>query len=318
MIDLTVHTTNASPDGFTGHSGASCSWNHFVKTAPKFSVALDGYVHEGPRYDGEKVIVNFNHHEGVDRLATRATCAQVLMAIRQGMFSSFKDKYGTPCARVFANDCDEDVCTSWFLLNNHHLVEGTMNPMINRLVAMEDALDSTAGAYPFPADLPALKELAWIFEPYRQFRVSGGLDKRNASAYTSIITDVENRILQHVTGRGKALQSLDTRYELIGGGNGWSMVKEIGPYARTAMFGDGIKAYVSVRERGDGRYTYTIGKLSPFIPFNLLSLTEALNREDDIIGEDKWGGGNNIMGSPRARGSSFTPDKLSEIIKESK
>lgn len=311
-IELRIQTSNVGPAG-----APSCSWEYFTKFAPKYSVALDGYVHEGPRFDPLNVAVNFNHHEGVDRLATRATCAQVLMAIRQGMFSRFRTFDGVQ-ATVYANDCDEDVCTSWFLLNNHHLVEGTMNPLINRLVSMEDALDATAGAYPFPADLPVLKEMAWVFEPYRQFRMSGALEKRDAAAYKSIVTDVENRILQHVTGHGKSILALDTRYELIGGGNGWAMVKEIGPYARTAMFSDGIKAYVSVRERGSDRYTYTIGKLSPFIPFDLLNITEALNREDDIVGEDKWGGGNNIMGSPRGRGSSLKPEKLSEIIKESK
>ena len=312
MIDLFVKTF-----GVGENNGASCSWDYFERTAPKYSVALDGYVHEGPAFNSEKIVVNFNHHEGVDRLATRATCAQVLMAIRQGMFRKFRDHDGVQ-AKVFVNDCDEDVCTSWFLINNHHLVEGTMNPLINRLVAMEDALDATAGAYPFPVDLPALKELAWVFEPYRQFRINGGLDKREPSAYRSIITDVENRILQHVTGRGKTVHALDTRYELIGGGNGWAMVKEIGSHARTAMFSDGIKAYVSVRERPGGRYTYTIGKLSPFIPFDLIRLTEALNKQDDIVGDDKWGGGNNIMGSPRSRGSSLKPEKLSEIIKEYK
>jgi hypothetical protein len=311
-IELYVHTSGVGPG-----DAPSCSWDYFSKYAPPFSVALDGYVHEGPNFDSTKVIVNFNHHEGVDRLATRATCAQVLMAIRQGMFSKFRDFNGAQ-AKVYVNDCDEDVCTSWFLLNNYHLVEGTMNPLINRLVSMEDALDSTAGAYPFPVDLPALKEMAWIFEPYRQFRMSGALEKREYEAYKSIITDVENRILQHVTGHGKSAIMLDTRYELIGGGNGWSMVKEVGPYARTAMFSEGIKAYVSVRERSDGRYTYTIGKLSPFIPFDLINITATLNREDDIIGDDKWGGGNNIMGSPRSRGSSIKPEKLSEIIKESK
>ena len=309
MIKLNVATSNVGPGG-----AASCSWEYFEKYAPKYSIALDGYVHEGPRFDFDKVIVNFNHHEGVDRLATRATCAQVLMAIRQGMFYKFRDSNGVQ-AQVYVNDCDEDVCTSWFLLNNHHMVEGTMNPLINRLVAMEDALDSTAGAYPFPVDLPALKELAWVFEPYRRFRLNGGLDKRLPGDYDAIITDVEHRILQHVTGRGKAVTNLDTRYDLIGGGNGWSMVKELGAYARTAMFSDGIKAYVSVRERPNGKYTYTIGKLSPFIPLDLLKLTEILNKEDDIQGEDKWGGGNNIMGSPRANGSGLKPEKISEIIK---
>lgn len=292
------------------------SWEKFCDKYSNYSVALDGFVNVGPRFDEKKIMVNFNHHEEVDRLATRATCAQVLMAIRQGMFSKFRDEYGVK-ANVYVNDCDEDVCTSWFLLNNSHMVEETMNPMINRLVSMEDALDSTAGAYPFPADLPALKELAWVFEPYRQFRMNGGLEKRNAASFHSIITDVEHRILQHVTGRGKAVLVFDTRYELIGGGNGWAMVKEVGPYARTAMFSDGIKAYVSVKERQDGNWTYTIGKLSPFIPLDLLKLTEKLNQVDEIVTEtNRWGGGNNIMGSPRTTGSLLNPENLSKVIKE--
>lgn len=290
------------------------SWELFCDTKPIYSVALDGFVDAAPCFDEYKILVNFNHHNFVDRLATRATCSQVLMAIRQGMFVKFRDANG-PQANVFVNDCDEDVCTSWFLLNNHHMVVGTMNPMINRLVTMEDALDATAGAYPFPADLPALKELAWVYEPYRQFRMSGALDKKDPTAYKCIITDVENRIMQHVTGRGKSILYLDMTYEVMGGGPGWSMVKEIGPYARTAMFSDGIKAYVSVRERSDGRYTYTIGKLSPFIPLDLIKITEVMNHEDDITGSDKWGGGNNIMGSPRARGSSLKPQKVEELIK---
>jgi hypothetical protein len=287
------------------------SWEDFLKNN-KYSVALDGYVAAGPAYDNQKIIVNFNHHEGVDRLATRATCGQVLMAIRQGMFSTFRTKNG-PEATVFVNDCDEDVCTSWFLLHNYHLVIDTMNPLINKLVSMEDALDATAGAYPFPADLPALQELAWIFEPYRQFRLNGGLDKRNADSFTSIIKDVEHRILQYIAGKSNTIP-LDTTYQIIGGDKNWTMVKEIGAHARTGMFGDGIKAYVSVRERENGKYTYTLGRLSPFIPFDLLKLTDAFNQADVITANDKWGGGNNIIGSPRVAGSSLSPEEITKII----
>lgn len=297
------------------------SWDKFLESKPTYSAALDGFVNVGPRYDDQKVMVNFNHHEEVDRLATRATCAQVLMAIRQGMFHKFRDFQG-PKLNVFVNDCDEDVCTSWFLLHNHHLVTNTMNPLINKLVSMEDALDSTAGAYPFPADLPALQELAWVFEPYRQFRLNGGLDTRSASAFGAIIYDVEHRIKQYVTGNG-GLIPLDTRYEIMGGGNGWAMVKEIGAHARTGMFSDGIKAYVSVRERDkehhfhSDRWTYTLGKLSPFIPFNLVELTEVFNKEDLAVTDtDRWGGGNNIMGSPRVNGSALDPDMITQLIKE--
>lgn len=291
------------------------SWQEFLSSHPSYSAALDGYVNVGPRFDNQKIMVNYNHHEEVDRLATRATCAQVLMAIRQGMFSRFRDHEGIKL-NVYVNDCDEDVCTSWFLLNNSHMVASTMNPLINKLVSMEDALDATAGAYPYPADLPALQELAWVFEPYRRFRAAGQLEVRNAHNFHTIICDVEDRIRAYSVGRGKSIP-LDTRYDIIGGGNGWVMVNETGSHARTGMFSDGVKAYVAVKPRKDGNWTYTIGKLSPFIPFDLLKLTKLLNEEDFAVSEvDRWGGGNNIMGSPRVAGSKLDPDMVTKLIKE--
>lgn len=290
-------------------------WESFCASSPAFSMALDGYVRGGPRFDPVGPRITLNHHEEVDRLATRSTCAQVLMSIRQGLFSRFRRDDGIGIANVYVNDCDEDVCTSWFLLRFNYMAEGAMNPIINRLVAMEDALDCTAGAYPFPKDLPALREMAWVYEPYRQFRSGGQLDKRDPSSYKSVICDVEHRILQHVIGRGKEVP-LDTRYERIGGGSGWTMVKELGAQARTGMFSDGIRTFVSVRERPDGRYVYTIGKMSPFNSLDLVALTEKLDEIDNDDEGDYWGGGNTIMGSPRKRGSKITPEEMTKIINE--
>ncbi len=309
------------------------SFASFVKTHEPYSVALDGYVTGGPqlrrgddglakKYPGPHA--NFNHHEDVNRLATRATCAQVLMSIRQGMFSLFRDTRG-PRAEVYINDCDEDVCTSWFLIKHHTLVTSTMNPMLNRLVAMEDALDSTAGAYPFPADLPMLGELNWVFEPYREFRVAGGLAQRKPLQFANVIEHVEHRIMAHITGAGKSVP-LDTRYERIGGSNGWAMVREIGANARTGMFADGVTAYVTVRERHDGRFTYTIGKMSPFVPFDVQLVLDRLNdAEHDkklssdpnaLPGGDFWGGSDSVGGSPRVGGSALTPEEVAAIVKE--
>lgn len=292
------------------------TWNEFYSLSPKFSIALDGYVRGGPRFDPDGPRANFNHHEDVDRLATRSTCAQVLMAIRQGLFGTFRTQDG-PWCNVWVNDCDEDVCTAWTLLNNHSLVEAAVNPLVNRLVALEDALDCTAGAYPFPKDLPALRELAWVFQPYRQFRLSGQLDRKDADAFRGIIRDVEHRILLHVTGRGDELP-LDTRYERIGGGQGWVAVREIGAQARTGMFSDGIRAYVSVRERADGATAYVIGKLSPFVRMDLPRLCRSLNESDGIhyTDSDRWGGGDNVIGSPRNRGSRLTLAEVSEFVND--
>lgn len=291
------------------------SWHAFIGEAPPYAIAVDGYVIGGPKFDPNGPWANFNHHEEVDRLSTRATCAQVLMAIRQGLFRRFRNNDGVQM-KVYANDCDEDVCTTWFLLKNHHISESTMNPALNRLVHLEDMFDTTAGAYPFPADLPALKALAWVFEPYRRARLTGILDRRDPSTFLGIVTDVENRIMRYVIGEGDEI-ALDTRYEKLGGGHQWALIREIGGQAKTGAFADGIYAYVSVRDRPDGRFTYTIGRMSPFIMFDVPKLINILNQHEETVESlDRWGGGDTIGGSPRVNGSKLTPETLEKIINE--
>lgn len=288
------------------------SAEQFYRDLPPFAITLDGYVAAGPLFDPRGPRVNFNHHEQVSRLETRATCAQVLIAIRQGLYKTFQQA-GRKRAEIFVNDCDEDVALSTFLLMHPQLVEQVMNPRINRLVAMEDMLDTTAGAYPFPSDLESVEELAWVFEPYRRFRLSGGVERKDAQEFGSIMSDVHYRILSYVCGSpGRVV--LDTNYEVIGRGTGWCMVKELGLHARTGMFADGIHAFVSVRPRPDGRYTYTIGKMSQFIPCPLADILFQLN-ELENGGDDRWGGSPDmVIGSPRVSGSWLTPDTISQTV----
>jgi len=288
-------------------------WEEFCRVTGPYAIAIDGSVSAGPRFDPSGPRLNLNHHEEVDRLATRATCGQALVAIRQGLFELFRDVEG-PRADVYANDCDEDVCMTWYLLKNPHLSEHALNPILNRLVWTVDILDTTAGTYPFPADIDLLQELAWIFEPYRRFRISGGLGKKDPDAYASVVTDVTHRIEKYVAGRGKTLP-LDTRYTRIGGGTRWALIEEVGREARTGAFADGIRAFVSVRPRSANRYDYTIGRMSLFIPFDIPAIIARLN-EIERTTNDRWGGGDTIGGSPRVGGSAITPAELERIINE--
>ena len=279
-----------------------------------YAIALDGFVSEGPWFDDTLPAQNFNHHEGVPRLETRATCAQVLVAIRQGLFKRFRDSTGVR-AEVFVNDCDEDVCTSWWLLSHLSLSMPVINPLINRLVSMVDLLDTTAGAYPFPEDMPALEELAWIFAPYRLARSKGFLQSRDPLIFNSVVDHVCENITSHIVGKGQRIH-IDTRYDIASTQTGWSMVREIGAQARTGMFADGMRAFVSVSDRANGRRDYVVGRMSAYIRFPVQRILQALNEAEGLTDNpDQWGGGETIGGSPRIRGSTLSPADVIAVIR---
>ena len=54
--------------------GVVMSWEEFRKKKPACSIALDGCVAGQTKYSPAGPFANFNHHEAVDRLATRSTC----------------------------------------------------------------------------------------------------------------------------------------------------------------------------------------------------------------------------------------------------
>lgn len=293
---------------------ASLRWEDFCAAHGPYTIGLDGYVAARSQFDPSGPRLNLDHLTDVDRLATRATCAQALLAIHQGLFDYFRDKHG-PRAEVCVNDCDEDICVTWFLLTHHDLATHGKNPRLERLVNLVDVLDTTAGAYPLPPDLSSLKQLAWIFAPYYNFRGSGELDRREAEGHRRVVEEVSSRIERHLAGHGGS-RPLDGRYKRLGGGPGWSMIREIGAQARIAAAADGIRAYVAVRERADGRWAYIVGRTAPFVPFDVPALLRALN-EAEGGGKARWGGSNLVGGSSRVPGSKLPPREVERIIKAS-
>lgn len=293
---------------------APFGWEEFCATHGPYTIGLDGYVAAGSWFDPTGPRLNLDHHTEVDWLATRATCAQALLAIRQGLFECFRDEHG-PRAEVCVNDCDEDVCTSWFLLTQPDLAAPGKCPPLDRLVSLVDVLDTTAGAYPIPADLSLLKELAWVFAPYQCFRRSGELDRRQPEGYRGVVAEVSSRIERHLAGRGGSYP-LDGRYERRGGGGpGWALIREVGAQARIGATADGIRAYVAMRERADGRWAYVVGRTSPFVPFDVPAILRALNDAERVT-KDRWGGSNLVGGSPRAQGSKLSPREVERVINE--
>ena len=289
-------------------------WQDFINSKPPFSIALDGYVKGPPRFLIQGPYANFNHHEGVARIATRSTCAQVYYYIRLGLLDTFQ-KNGEPNARVYINDVDQDVCLScWLLKNSTKLERLRFDNVLVQLILFEDILDASAGAYPINPDNPQIRRQAWIYEPYTQARMDGSIYRMSKKEMKDILRSVCARIDAAIDGRSGEIE-LDTRFEKIGGGPGWQLIDEQGPYARTKLFSEKIKAYVALVENKEDRYAYTIGKMSPFVTFPLERIYSALNKAEGLSSQENcWGGSAIIGGSPRKTGSRLSPEKVQKVI----
>ncbi len=292
------------------------NWEDFIDTKPRFSIALDGYVKGPPRFLIQGPYANFNHHEGVARIATRSTCAQVYYYIRLGLLDTYQ-KNGEPHARVYINDVDQDACLSCWLLKNSEKLEGLrFDNLLVQMILFEDILDASAGAYPVHPNNPQIHHQAWIYEPYTRARADGSIYHMSKKQMQAILQKVCARIDAAIEGRSKKIE-LDTRFSRIGGGPGWQMIHEEGPYARTKLFSQKIKAYVALVEHRKGRYAYTIGKMSPFVMFPVERIYEALNKAEGLSSADNcWGGSAIIGGSPRKTGSRLAPQRIQKVIND--
>lgn len=309
MVAITLH---AEP-------GVVLSWEEFQAEKPPCSIALDGFVYGMTKFNVHGPHANFNHHEEVDRLATRSTCMQIYFSILMGLFDSFQ-KDGEPYAHVYVNDADQDVCVAYWLLTHPEATSLLKwdNPLA-RFIVIEDFMDASAGAFPFndtgsPDSL--LKKQAWVFEPYTTARNERTLHSLDGAGMIELIESVAHRITLFTQDQAGMVE-LDFQPEIIGGGPNWKMIVEKYGYARSSIYAAGFRAFVGMRQRHDGRFTYVIGRMSPFVAFPILDIYVALNRAEGMTEPaNAWGGSDIIGGSPRRTGSSLPPKKVEAIINE--
>lgn len=285
---------------------------------PGPSISLDGYVNDSPNYSELTKHVNFDHHHGVVREATMSTAEQVYMAVKGGIFESFK-KDGKPFANVYINDCDQDTCLAIFILENYKMFEGIKSiPHFNRLLNVDSKFDITGGAYPIDLKDELLEKHAWIFEPYTNIRKSGELANASDVVMRNCIDAVIARLHKFIMGESGRIE-LDIRHNILKMSdfikNFWLVEETGGNSARYHLFAHGMNAFISiVAKRPDGKYVYSIGRKSRYIPLPIQEIFILLNNKEGMTRQNGWGGSDIIGGSSRELGSSLEPIELFELI----
>ena len=287
------------------------TWGAFRKKFRAPAIALDGFVDSPPAFDPKGPYRNFDHHRGPPRDDMLCTAQQVLTAVRKGLVECFMPT-GDEEVIVAMNDCDPDVCLSWYALEYNYVARQRVNPAIHRLYGHVHDMDVSSGLLDVPRDMPIVGQAAWVFDPYWQFRFSGAIDQKDARAHMSVLSDVSQRINEFVAGRGHSLRVSD-EYDILAGGDGWIVVHEKGHHARIKMARRGVRAFVSVREKGDGRWIYTICRQSTYISwFPVPDICAFLNQDEES--DCQFGGGDIVFGNARGRGSVRNPKAIAEAI----
>lgn len=295
----------------------SMTWEEFCATTPPCSIALDGMVRGGPRWDEATLHVNYDHHEGVVREATMSTAMQVYFAIKAGLMKRFGER-----AHVYVNDPDQDTALAcWLLLHYKQFTGVQSHPAISRLLTLTDRLDITGGAFPMSLDDHVVRQHCWVFSPYTDLRKSGELARAGEATIRNTLEAVSRNLDLLWLGQAEE-KELDTRHVILYTSPrfGFRIVDEIGGNeARYFLFSKGMldDGYLSlVARRPDGRFVYTLGRPSPYVDFPLPEFYPPLNLAEGVTAENGWNGSNLVGGPSRLNGSGRTWEEVRDTLEE--
>lgn len=291
----------------------------FLKCYPKCAIALDGVIKSGPFFYEKCRVLNFDHHYGVVREATMSTAKQINMAIQLGLMDLFHPQRSV---RVVINDIDQDTALAlWQLKNSRYFKDPARLAAIEQLLRITDLWDITAGAFPLALDPRILRQHAWVFRAYTEFRISGQLARADATAMRKNLAITLKRITAWVEGQAQEVD-LDERFEMVYRDSDCWYYRELGGNeARHYLWGQGMNAYVALGAlRPDGRQTFAIGRRSRYYTqFPLPKIAEALSAAEEKKGLcAPWGVADIVGGSHRELGSGLSFSEIRHIVHQAR
>jgi hypothetical protein len=293
-----------------------------ARKAPPGTIYLDGVAEGGPFLDVEKAVFNLDHHEGCVRSFTLATCEQAMVVVRKGLDLQKRDW------TIYANDPDLDtVFAIWVLLNHMRLSDA--DPEIRRKVMPLLRLQGTIDAHGldmqelcgFPQELQEsiFATLEQLRSNEAALRKDGKWQEIDFLKYTvDVLCDIDRLIYSSHHFEG-VLQVEELARVEIGEGQlaivcrGDPEIYELERYLRQLH---GKRLGVIILQK-DSR-TYTLRQVDPFLLATLDGAYERLNLIDSAAGNrrsgNRWGGSGEIGGSPRATGTSLTPQQIADAF----
>ena len=303
--------------------GMTVSSSAARKAAPG-TIFLDGAARGAPFLDHERRVYNLDHHEGVIRAFTLATCEQALVMLLKGL-DLREDTW-----RLVANQPDLDtVLAIWVLLNHTHLTEeeSEVRQALIPLLRVEGLIDGQGLEFVDFCGL-ASNRLAEAMNQLKQLQAEERRLREN-------LTDEPDAELLFLHGMLKQIdrmvyhssdfEDFQPFEELAHIDLGEQKVavacrSEAGIYELEQQLKRiyGTRLSLIALEKVPG--TFTVRATSLLVSGRMPAVYERLNGRDPKVSgrkpENCWGGSAEIGGSPRETGSGLSPREVLETARE--
>jgi hypothetical protein len=286
-------------------------------------ILLDGAGSFGPLLDNKNLVYNLDHHAGCERTFTLATCEQALLLVQGGLDLSEGDW------SIYANDPDLDTVLALWCLLNHARIPGlrpAARDVLMPMIRLEGAIDANGNELAQFCGLPAdaIEEargrIDVLLARERAARDTGDWSGMDLHGYTTEMLAAVDRLIYSADD----FHDYDTVEEIYGHTEiGERCVAVVcrdasGIYAVEKLLKErwGNQLGVIALEKEPGHYTLrrpaTLSDIDLNVAYDRLNLLD--RNVDGRPAGKRWGGSENIGGSPRPTGSAFSPLALLNVL----
>lgn len=295
-----------------------------ARKSPPGTIFLDGVAQSAPFMDHERQVYNLDHHEGCVRAFTLATCEQALVMYMKGL-----DLKGREW-NIFANEPDLDTILAIWIILNHSRIdrqEPTQRRLLFALVRYEGVVDALGlELKELSALSPELaRKIQRVIDHLRSEEIALKKDGRwaeaNYLAHTAAILHKIDQIFYKPSDFEdyqdiEELARIDMSEKRIAAVVEADMgIYEIEPHLNKLY---GNRLGVVFLKKGES--TYTVRRMDSFLPIQLDDIYDRLNFLDPAVKcrtqTNKWGGADDIGGSPRESGTLLRPIEMVQSCRD--
>jgi membrane protease YdiL (CAAX protease family) len=286
-------------------------------------ILLDGAGSFGPLLDNKNLLYNLDHHSGCERTFTLATCEQALLLVHGGLDLAEGDW------SIYANEPDLDTVLALWILLNHARVPAlrpAARDVLLPMVRLEGAIDSNGNELAQVCGLTgsamdeARSRLDILLARERAARDSGDWQGLDLAGYTAEMLAAIDRLI-YSADDFRDYGSVEEIYGHTEIGERCVAVvcrDASGIYAVEKLLKErwGSQLGVIALEKEPGHYTLrrpaALSDIDLNVAYDRLNLLD--RNVDGRPASKRWGGSDNIGGSPRPDGSALSPLELLHVL----